>query len=453
MKRIYPAALLLAIAMGVALRLAWCEERASRPPLHRGWRGLVAFDGPNHGFPWLHDEYLYYVSTAVNAFKNEGFVPDYNRVRDGVYVPPPLQSFFTLGIYRLHGRIVEPVVLQRWQVAFAALLVALSAEIGRRLGGPLAGGVAAWLVAISPAFCYWTAFLQTEANYLFGSALVLLLLLRWQARPLAVHAASASLALGLLNLQRVNALLLGPVFAGVALLRLGVRRGIASAAVFLFLPFLVLLPWLVRNLLRYDEPILVNSNAGVHLFVANNIGLDALRTPYLDDAIAQQPFPSEIERWYRNQQGHLRRKFTYYDYSERYMKLFRAYVREHPWHFLRNYAIKLVNQFVLIQDAPKESVGLFKLPGTYWLLDRAILFGGFAGLGVGLLRRRPEFMTVALPFALQALMGGLSILERDGRYNAHLKLFLVLFLAYGVAQAHWRATEPRGGPETLRQKP
>lgn len=443
MRRLYPAALLLAVATGVALRLAWCEERASRPPARRGgWLSLVALEPANQSFPWLHDEYLYYVSTAVNAFKGEGFLPDYNRVRDGVYVPPPLQSLFTLGVYRLHGRIVEPAVLQRWQVALAALMIAVCAEIGRRLGGPVAGGTAAWLAAISPHFVYWVAFLQTEANYLFGLSVVLLLLVRWWERPTAVRAASASLALGLLNLQRVNALFLGPVFAVAALLRAAVRRGAASAAVFAALPLLVLLPWLLRNLLLYDEPILVNSNAGVHLHMANNAGLDAARTPYIDEAIAEGPGPfvPEIERWYRNQQGKLRQKFTYYDYSQRYLKLFRSYLREQPLHFLRNYAIKLVNQFALVQDAPKESVALFALPGVFWAFDRALLLGGFLGLGVGLLRRRGEIAALALPFALQALMGGLSILERDGRYNVHLKLFLVLFLAYLVAEALSRAT-------------
>jgi len=433
-KRLCVVLVSLAVVTGVVLRLAWCEQRNAASSRRVSWRSLVLWEPANEKFPFLHDEYLYYVSTAVNAFKGDGFFPDYNRARDGVYVPPPLQSLFTLAVYRLHGRVVSPPVLQRWQVALAAVMILVSAEIGRRCAGNVAAVLAAWLVAVSPHFVYWTAFLQTEANYLFGVALVMLLLLRWWQRPEAVRAASAALALGLLNLQRVNGLLLGPVFAVAALVR-GGRRGAASAATFLLLPLLVLLPWFVRNLLVYGEPILVNSNAGVHLHMSNNLQLDAGATPYLDAAITNKDvvFPHEIESWYRNSLGRLRRKFTYYDYSQRYQRVFLAYVREHPLHFLRNYAIKFWNQLALVQDAPRQSVRLF---GSWLFLvyDRVLLLGGLLGLGLGLLRRRGEIVALALGFGLQLAVGALGILERDGRYNAHLKLYLVWFLAYAVAE-------------------
>src|SRR6185436_7187777 len=86
-KRLCVVLVSLAVVTGVVLRLAWCEQRNAAASRRVSWRSLVLWEPANEKFPFLHDEYLYYVSTAVNAFKGDGFFPDYNRARDGVYVP------------------------------------------------------------------------------------------------------------------------------------------------------------------------------------------------------------------------------------------------------------------------------------------------------------------------------------------------------------------------------
>lgn len=430
MRRLYPATLLLAVVVGVTLRLAWCEQRTSRPPARRSsWRGLVGFDPPNRGFPWLHDEYLYYVSTAVNAFKGQGFLPDYNTVADGVYVPPPLQSAFMLALYRVHGRIVEPSLLQRWQVVFAAVMVLLGSEVARRLGGEVAGSAAAWLLALLPDFAYWPAYLQTESNYLVGLTALLLLLLAWSERPTPELALPVALVLGLLNLQRMNGLLLGFALSAFALLRLG-RRGRSSAGIFAAVPLLVLAPWLARNLLVYREPILVNSNDGINFHVSNNISLDAAATPHWDEAVAARPGPflPELERKLRNRSGHLRSRVTYYGYSKEYMSVARDYAVAHPVHFLRNYLVKLKNAFLVVPDFSGSTLPLGS-PRSYPFVHFALLVGGLAGFAETLVRRGAGGHVIALVFGYFVLLRGLFLLERQARWDLPIRLLLALLLA------------------------
>jgi len=426
---------LLAAVVGLALRLAYGDVRMQEPPARRGgWRSRASIEAPLSRVAWLHDEQLYYLSTAVNAFRGRGFVPDYNTVQDGVYVPPPMQSLFILSVFRAAGRLVEPFTLLAIQAVIAAGMVILAAAIGRHVVSWPAGVAFAFFVAVFPDFVYWTGYLFTESNYLAALALLVLLLVLWAEAPRTGLAVAASLCLGLLNLQRANTLLLGPTLAVFALAALR-RRGLTAALAFLLVPVLVLVPWLARNLRLYGEPIWVSSNAGVHLYLANHPGLDPRATPYLEQIMARgEGLVPPLERRLRNPDGKLR--VTYYAYSRRYAAKVREYVLQEPLHFARNLVIKFANQFVLVQSGPRAAWPIFNSEAAYRALHRVVLAGGLLGLAVTLLRRPSVAVALcAVMFAYFAATGALSILVEDGRYNVTLKFFLLLFLATGAASA------------------
>ena len=58
---------LLAFVLGLALRLAWVEQRLAERPREKYWYARVQLEPKLASLRWGSDEYLVYVSTAVNA--------------------------------------------------------------------------------------------------------------------------------------------------------------------------------------------------------------------------------------------------------------------------------------------------------------------------------------------------------------------------------------------------
>jgi 4-amino-4-deoxy-L-arabinose transferase-like glycosyltransferase len=424
---------LLTFMLGLALRLAWVEQRLAERPREKYWYAKVQLEPKLTALRWGSDEYLVYVSTAVNAFRGRGFVPDYNHAADGVVVYPPLESLLVLSAFAVGGDVLSPRTLLVAHAALGALIVPLGAALGRRLVSPAAGIVLAFLLAVHPSFIYWTAHLMTESDYLLGLMLLLYLLARWAEGLHLGWALGVGACLGALDLLRVNGLYLGPALAVFALAAAG-RRALGSAVAMLVVPFLLVLPWSVRNWIVYKEPIVLGSHVGINVHEANHLTLNPLETPTWEEVVAKQtdgPFLPEIERRYRKVQGRLR--VSYYDYSNAYMAVFRSYIRHHPGHFARNYLIKFLQQFYFLRDETWAA-----LPGLTLAVYRAwhwiVLVGGLIGVGaIASLGRTLGLRAFLVVFAYYAAMGGLAIQSTDGRYALNHKLLLTVALVLGCA--------------------
>jgi len=129
------------------------------------------------------------------------------------------------------------------------LLVVLVGALGRALAGPAAGLVAAGIAAAHPLL--WTADVSMMSETLYGVLLVGALLAAHHRRPVLLGA-----LLGLAALTRGEALAL-VVLLVVPLLWRERRALVAALAVFA----VALAPWTVRNLLTFDAPVLISSNA------------------------------------------------------------------------------------------------------------------------------------------------------------------------------------------------
>ncbi|HEV7500483.1 MAG TPA: hypothetical protein VGQ33_10795, partial [Vicinamibacteria bacterium] len=209
--RTYRLLALLAFVLGLALRLSFVERRLAERPREKYWYAKVTFEPRLARFRWGSDEYLVYVSTAVNAYRGRGLVPDYNQAVDGVAVYPPLESLFVLAVFAAARDVVSPRALLSVQAVLGALAVPVGAALARRLVTPGAGILLAFLIAVHPSFIFWAAYLMTESNYLLGLVVLLYLLARWGEDLRPAWAVAVGVCLGSLDLLRVNGLYLGLV--------------------------------------------------------------------------------------------------------------------------------------------------------------------------------------------------------------------------------------------------
>jgi 4-amino-4-deoxy-L-arabinose transferase-like glycosyltransferase len=144
------------------------------------------------------------------------------------------------------------------------LTVAGVGLLGRRVGGDAVGLIAAALAAVHPML--WGADVSLMSEPLYGLFLVAALLLatRVRDRPTAGRAAALGAVLGLAALTRGEAIAL-LVLLAIPLLR---RRWKPLVAAFAACA-LVIAPWTVRNLVRFDTPVLISTNANTVWIGAN----------------------------------------------------------------------------------------------------------------------------------------------------------------------------------------
>lgn len=150
--------------------------------------------------------------------------------------------------------------------------VPLTGLVGRRVAGPLAGTVAAGIVACSPLLIAADGSLMADSLHVTLVTAALLVAYRALDDPGFGWFAALGGLLGLAALARSDALILAPVVIATVAWRarsvLPVRRltfAIASVAV----AVLTLAPWTIRNATTFDEPLLVSSNSGSLLEGAN----------------------------------------------------------------------------------------------------------------------------------------------------------------------------------------
>jgi 4-amino-4-deoxy-L-arabinose transferase-like glycosyltransferase len=202
-------------------------------------------------------------------------------------------SWLGLDSYAAH-RVVSCVL--------GASAIVLIGMIGRRVGGPRVGLIAALVAALYPALWMLDSSLRSESLYLPLIALVLLLAYRVRDRPGWRRAALLGAVIGLAALTRSEALLLVPLL-------LPWRQPKLAAAVVAGC-FVVVAPWLVRNWITFDQPTAISTNEGGLLAGAN------CHAAYYTELIGTWAcFPVNDPAWGTNEaviSGHLRSRAFHY---------------------------------------------------------------------------------------------------------------------------------------------
>lgn len=192
---------------------------------------------------------------------------------EGVFYRAPLYPYLVAAVRSVADRPMPGVMLL--QGVLGLFLAGAAGVLGRRLGGGLAGLIAALLVVLyGPLLSAETKLLATTLGLGLHMA-SLLLLVRSAETPSMSRTLSAGVVLGLSVLVRPQWLLLALVWPAVAAWPAAVDRAAVKAGARRFVPYLlgvalVVLPVAVRNRVVGGDWVLVSSNGGMTFFQGNN---------------------------------------------------------------------------------------------------------------------------------------------------------------------------------------
>lgn len=243
------------MAVGLAVRVAFVVIRQSSVELVTG------------------DAYWYHFQAKLVA-EGKGFLHPFEYFKHGVRAPgadhPPgfvtiLAVLDLLGIDSPQGQRLAMCVVGTASIAVVGLL-------GRRLGGPVVGLIAAGLAAIYPNIWINDGMLMVETVFIFATAVSLLACYRYlerhDRRDLLVM--SAALTLGATT-RPESIVLFGILLLPVVLLRrqLTWTQRALHLVLAALVPVVVFAPWVVYNLGRFEAPVLISTGAGQTLAAGN----------------------------------------------------------------------------------------------------------------------------------------------------------------------------------------
>jgi hypothetical protein len=219
-----------------------------------GWRSPVELVGDS----------LYYHFGGRHLADGEGFVQplalNYGLRRVPGADHPPAYIVY-LGFFSKLGfrSVLEHQV---WSAVLGSATVGVVGVVGRRIGGPAIGLIAAGLAALMPSFWLNDAWVLAETMAIFAASLVLLAAYRCWDRPTLPSAAVLGLTFGLAALSRSELLLLAPlvVLPLAWYRRRAIRRPVALVAVAAATTVASIAPWALYNLSRFDDETVLLSN-------------------------------------------------------------------------------------------------------------------------------------------------------------------------------------------------
>jgi Dolichyl-phosphate-mannose-protein mannosyltransferase len=207
---------------------------------------------------------VFYHEVANSIADGSGFVDPFSGQPTAAH--PPLFPLLLSVVSLLGGTSMDA-----HQAAGCVIGAATSLPVGfvgRRLGGPFVGVLAAAGVAVYPPMIANDAFLYSESLYGLSIALLLLAAIRLLERPAPGDALAFGIAVGFTALVRVEALLLLALLGVPLACRIAEGRWRRLAMVVLGTGVIVL-PWTARNWIVFDQPVLISTNDSTVLAGAN----------------------------------------------------------------------------------------------------------------------------------------------------------------------------------------
>jgi 4-amino-4-deoxy-L-arabinose transferase-like glycosyltransferase len=150
--------------------------------------------------------------------------------------------------------------------------VVLIGLLGRRVGGPIVGLLAATIAAVYPMLFLGEAVLMAESLFVLLVTAMLLLAYRAADAPSPLRFAALGLVIGLSALARSEGLLFAVVLViplALSIRSLAVKRQVLLATVAVGVAILTVAPWTIRNAVRLHAFVPISNNIGTAVDGAN----------------------------------------------------------------------------------------------------------------------------------------------------------------------------------------
>ncbi|MFT4540885.1 MAG: arylsulfatase A-like enzyme/4-amino-4-deoxy-L-arabinose transferase-like glycosyltransferase [Planctomycetota bacterium] len=399
------------------------------------------------------------LSTVLKVALLLGFVPSRNAVDEHCYIEgakaivqdgipsypnpnwdeahaSPVFPYFLAACLKVVGEDHFEFVARMLQVLISSLSILLVWSIARRAFSERVGMLAAAGVAFYPPLVFFSQYLLSETLYIFFMLASASILMRKQASTDPRAAFFAGILGGLAALTRSVFLINVPLVLWWMLRakQTDKRRRVLSMGLFLVGIGLVVGPWSIRNTVRYDGFLLIDSNTGNVL----HKNVNAVRPENYDFGLHKQR-AEEI----KNHSGTppLRERVVESGIAARNSAEVHAalnYATDYPGRYLRNTVLRAADLF-----NPTSMVVRYIRFGRYESLSPAAaelliglvlmscmlaLVGGVVGLMQGVRNEQQSLMAL---FMLGNLVVCVLIIS-DSRYRLPMMPFWIPFAIYGA---------------------
>lgn len=418
------------VAVGLAVRMAFILIRQSRAPTEG-------------------DVFWYHFQAKLLA-NGKGFLNPYEYYDHGVSVagadhPPGL----VVVLAALDKLGLDTPQLQRGAMALlGSFTLVLIAMVGRRFAGPTVGLVAAGLAALYPNLWINDGMLMPETLFVFGIVVSFLFTYRYLDDGGLWNVAGISAGLTVAAMTRPETIVLFVFYLAPLLVfrkRHELRERFVQLGIAAIIPIVAFSPWVIYNLGRFEEPVLLSTGAGQSLVVANcDLTYEGPRLGYWEVYCLLPPHsPPKTEK-----------DASVYDRAMQAQA--REYMLDHIEDLPRVVAARIGRMWGLYR--PGESVLLDGLgegrtggvPGQGLEPVRAALWSYFvlaplAIVGGVLMRKR---QVPIHPFVAQFAMATFTAAITFGitRYRAGAEVAIVLMAAFALVEG-WRWFRARSSPD------
>jgi hypothetical protein len=236
-----------------------------------GLGAVVRFMYLFYGAPaWVLGDGLDYHSTALRLADGFGYTSGFFNVGAEYAHHPPAWLTLLAGVSELGARSMWAHQVTGIVLGLGVILVA--GLVGRRYAGRRVGVVTAFLAAVYPGFWVLEAQILSEPLGLLVLGLFMLVAADLWERPTLWRAVLAGALVGVLALVRGEELgLLLIAVAPILLLnrRIAVRDRVVRAAASALAAAVLIAPWTIHNLGRFEEPVVLSTNGGSTLLAGN----------------------------------------------------------------------------------------------------------------------------------------------------------------------------------------